>query len=191
MRFIIIDGPEGAGKTTHANLIRERYLKKGEKVVIRKHPLDDTKYGKKAQKALLKKGKLSRIIGSIYYSIDFVQSAQRYYGGVDTVIFIRYLMGLTFLPLILAKIVYWIITAFLPVTDYMFFLDLTPEESLKRISGEEDQEAMFKDLEGLMKSRGKALQLAGDWHVIKVNQDVSEVQMDIEAVLDDLDSQHN
>jgi dTMP kinase len=130
-------------------------------------------------------------MGSIYYSIDFVQSAQRYYGGIDTVIFVRYLMGLTLLPLTLAKVAYWIITAFLPVTDYMFFLDLTPEESLKRISGEEDQEAMFKDLEGLMKSHGKALKLAGDWHVIKVDRDVSEVQGEIENILDELDSQQN
>ena len=28
MRFIIIDGLDGSGKDTHANLIRERYISK-------------------------------------------------------------------------------------------------------------------------------------------------------------------
>ena len=49
MRFIIIDGLDGSGKDTHANLISERYLSKGETVILRTHPSDDNfmEYGLK------------------------------------------------------------------------------------------------------------------------------------------------
>jgi len=41
MRFIVIDGLDGAGKDTHAELIKRRYLSMGERVVFRSHPEDD------------------------------------------------------------------------------------------------------------------------------------------------------
>ena len=188
MRFIVLDGPLGSGKATHSKLIRDRYLAKGEKVILRSHPTEDGKYGVKAKNALLKTGPLNKIKGSIYYTIDFIQSTQTFYGGVDTVIFSRYLMDLAYLPMPLAKIMYWIFTAFLPVSEYMFFLDLTPEESLKRMSGQEDQEEMFEILENLIKIRGKALELTKEWYVIDTSGTIEEVQNEIVKILDKLDS---
>ena len=41
MRLIIVDGLDGVGKDTQANLIKLKYEKKGEKVVIRSHPSSD------------------------------------------------------------------------------------------------------------------------------------------------------
>ena len=41
MRFIVIDGLDGSGKDTHANLIRERYISKGDTVILRTHPSND------------------------------------------------------------------------------------------------------------------------------------------------------
>jgi len=82
---------------------------------------------------------------------------------------------------------YWIFTAFLPVSEYMFFLDLTPEESMKRMSGQEDQEEMFKMLEDLIKVRGKALELANEWHVIDTSGTIEEVQNEIDEIIERLD----
>ncbi|AEG18880.1 nucleoside/nucleotide kinase family protein [Methanobacterium paludis] len=188
MRFIVLDGPLGSGKATHSKLIRDKYLAKGEKVILRSHPSQDGKYGIKAKNALIKTGPLNKIKAPIYYTLDFIQSAQTYYGGVDTVIFVRYLMNLAYLPMPLAKIMYWIFTAFLPVSEYMFFLDLTPEESMKRMSGQEDQEEMFKMLEDLIKVRGKALELANEWHVINTSGTIEEVQNEIDEIIERLDS---
>ena len=39
MRYIVIDGLDGSGKDTQANLIQEKYLRKGEHVIVRTHPL--------------------------------------------------------------------------------------------------------------------------------------------------------
>ena len=58
MRYIIVDGLDGSGKDTHANLIMEKYLSKGENVIVRTHPSNDNPYGIKAKKALLGKGKI-------------------------------------------------------------------------------------------------------------------------------------
>ena len=62
MRYIIIDGLDGSGKDTQANLIREKYRFKGEHVVLRTHPSDDNIYGIKAKNALLGKGKINHVM---------------------------------------------------------------------------------------------------------------------------------
>ena len=66
MRYIIIDGLDGVGKDTHAHLIKDFYLKKGEKVVIRSHPESDNFFGRKAKKALLGKGKIDKIKAAVF-----------------------------------------------------------------------------------------------------------------------------
>ncbi|KAF5066270.1 thymidylate kinase [Methanobacterium aggregans] len=186
MRFIVVDGLDGSGKTTHAKLIRNRYLEKGQKVVLRSHPSDNTKYGEKTKKALLGRGKWNKTKASLYYALDVISSVQTGYGGVETLIFVRYLMGVAYLPLPLAKILYWVLTAFLPTSKYMFFLDLTPEESLHRME-DRDAEEMFENLEDLMKVRRKALSLTKDWNIIDTSGTIEEVQEKINKVLDRLD----
>ena len=61
MRLVIVDGLDGVGKDTHANLIKQRYEKKGEKIIIRSHPESDNFYGKTTKKALLGHGKINRL----------------------------------------------------------------------------------------------------------------------------------
>ena len=106
MRFIIIDGLDGAGKDTHANLIQQRYLDKGNTVILRSHPEDDNSFGIKAKKSLLGKGKLNYIKASFYYALDVIRSVRLYQGKGDTLILVRYLMGVAYLPLPLAKLFY-------------------------------------------------------------------------------------
>ena len=73
MRYIIIDGLDGSGKDTQANLIQEKYHKKGEHVILRTHPSDDNNYGIKAKKALLGRGKINHIKASMYYALDVIK----------------------------------------------------------------------------------------------------------------------
>ena len=56
MKLIIVDGLDGVGKDTHARLIQEFFLSKGETVLKRSHPETDNIYGRIAKKALLGKG---------------------------------------------------------------------------------------------------------------------------------------
>jgi len=188
VRFIVVDGLDGAGKDTHARLIRERYVAKGENVIIRSHPESDNPYGRRAKQALLGRGKINHLKASVYYALDVIHSLRKYYRARDagTFIVVRYLVGVAYLPLPLAKILYKFFATFLPTSPYMFFLDVTPEESLKRIEEREERE-MFETLEELQKVREKALELVRGWHIIDTSQPVEETRATIWRILDELD----
>jgi len=190
MRFIIIDGLDGAGKDTHAELIRKRYLEKGDSVILRSHPEDDNSFGRKAKNSLLGKGKLNYIKASIYYALDVIRSVRIYTGKGDTLILVRYLMGVAYLPLPLAKLFYKFFSTILPTSDYMFFLDVEPQESLNRIS-KRDEKEMFENLDDLIKVREKALKLANNWNIINTGYPIEHVQKQIEKILDNLDNGKN
>jgi dTMP kinase len=189
MRYIIIDGLDGSGKDTQANLIREKYVSKGELVVLRTHPADDNSYGIKAKKALLGKGKINHIQASIYYALDVIRSVRLYRGKGETIIMVRYLMGVAYLPFPIAKLLYILFSFVLPTSNYMFFLDVEPDELLKRLL-KRDQHEMFENLNDLVKVRGKALELAKNWHVINTGNSIEQTMSEINKILDKLDGNH-
>ena len=188
MRFIVIDGLDGAGKDTHAKLIKKRYENMGEKVIYRSHPENDNPYGRRAKNALLKKGKINHIKASIYYALDVIRSLHLYYRSkeADTLIFVRYLMGVAYLPPKIAWILYHIFSLIFPTTKYMFFLDVSPKESLKRLQ-ERNEHEMFENLEDLKNVREKALRLAKNWNIINTEDNIIDVQKKIDKILDQLD----
>jgi dTMP kinase len=187
MRFIVVDGLDGSGKSTHAQMIHQKYLEKGENVILREHPSNDNSYGLKAKKALLGRGKANKIKAALYYALDVIRSVRLYYQEGETLIMVRYLMGVTYLPLSLAQLLYRVFTAVLPTSDYMFFLDLEPEMALKRLS-ERNEEEMFENLEDLIQVRDKALQLVKGWHIINTEGSIEDVQRRIDIILEELDS---
>jgi dTMP kinase len=182
MRFIVIDGLDGVGKDTHAIMIKEKCRECGETVILRSHPEDDNFYGRKAKKALLGKGRFNKISASVYYAFDVIRSVRLFYGKADNVIFVRYLFGVAYLPVPLAKLLYKFFCLILPTSDYMFFLDLEPEEALKRISKRENHE-IFENLEDLIKVREKVIKLSGGWKLINTVGSIDEVQEEIEKYL--------
>ncbi len=194
MRFIVIDGLDGAGKDTHAELIKRRYLSMGERVVFRSHPEDDNPYGRRARRALLEGGRINHIRASIFYALDVIRSLWKYRWrsnpGADTLIFSRYLMGVAYLPEFLAVLLYRVLYRVLPTTEYMFFLDVSPEESLRRLI-ERDEHEMFENLEDLRKTREKALKLADGWYIINTEDPIEDVQRRIDRILDRLDMRNS
>lgn len=190
MRFIVIDGLDGAGKDTHAELIRRRYLERGEHVVFRSHPEDDNPHGKRAREALLRGGKVNHIRAAIFYALDVIRSLWLYHWrsnpGPDTLIFSRYLMGVAYLPGPLSSVLYRLLSRVLPTTEYMFFLDVSPEESLRRLM-ERDEHEMFENLDDLTSTREKALRLADGWYIINTEDPIEDVQRRIDEILDRLD----
>ncbi len=186
MRFIVIDGLDGAGKDTHAELIRQYYGEQGDAVLVRSHPTDDNRYGRRAKRALLGRGKRNHLKASYYYGRDVIRSIRRFYGRADTLIMVRYLLGVAYLPLPLARVLYKLFATFLPTSRYMFFLDVPPEVSLARVSTRPEQE-MFETLEGLQETREKALRLVRGWHVVDTDRPVGDVHADMVGVLRRLD----
>jgi len=188
MRFIVVDGMDGAGKDTHAELIRRYYAAKGEMVLVRSHPTDDNPYGRRAKRALLGRGKLNHVKASLYYALDVVRSIRRFYGRADTFIVVRYLLGVAYLPFPVARVLYKVFATFLPTSSYMFFLDVPPAVSLERVSLRQEQE-MFETLEGLREAREKALRLVEGWHIVDTDRPIDEVHGEIAGILRRLDGE--
>ena len=188
MRLIIVDGLDAVGKDTHAKLIYDRYKKIDNNVIIRSHPTNDNFFGRKAKNSLLKKGKINKLRASIYYMFDVLRSVRKYYNiNIDgTLIMVRYLIGTAYLPKRLAIFAYNFFEKFVPTSNYMFFLDASPDELNKRVE-ERDFKEIFETLNELKKVRDKALLLTKNWYIIDTNKSIEDSHKQIEKILDELD----
>ncbi len=175
-KFIVFDGLDGCGKDTQVNLIAEMYEQQGRKVDIRSHPCSDNKFGRKSKQALLKTGKFNHLKATLYYGLDALRSVHMYYYNKDTdvLIFSRYTMAVAYLPDVVNVILYKIVSNILPKSDCMFFLDVSPEESLRRIQSRNEEEEMFENIEDLRKVRSKTKIATYEWNIIPAD-DAPEV----------------
>jgi dTMP kinase len=124
--------------------------------------------------------------------MDVLRSIKKYYkpGKYDTIIMVRYLVGTAYLPKKLVKVGYNFFKKFVPTSDYMFFLDTTPEVLLKRIEIRSKRE-IFETYEGFVNVRNKALIIVQNWHIIDASKPIEEVFSKINKILDSMDSKKN
>lgn len=169
MRLIVIDGLDGSGKDTQAFRLRDYLTARGERVVLRIHPSQDSSFGRMSKKALMKGGKVQRFVATLFYGLDVIRSILLYAHGDRTVIFVRYTMACAYLPEPLIKPVYAIVNTLLPKSDEMFFLDVTPEEALRRVRLRGEAQEMFETLPCMEKARARAMLIAGKWKVVDGN----------------------
>ena len=175
-KFIVIDGLDGSGKDTQVNLLAKAYSEMGRSVTVRSHPCNDNKFGRKSKQALLKTGKWNHIKATIYFGLDAVRSVHMYCYNRDTdvVIFSRYILAVMYLPNVVNTIVYKIVAFILPTSDCMFFLDITPEESLRRIGSRHEQTEMFENIDSLRENRQRSTKFTYNWNVVSAD-DAPEV----------------
>ena len=170
-KFIVIDGLDGSGKDTQVNLLAEAYKKQGRQVTVRSHPCCDNRYGRKSKQALLKTGKLNRIKATVYFGLDAIRSGVKYThdDDVDVLIFSRYILAVMYLPNGINTLVYKIVAFVLPTSDCMFFLDITPEESLRRIGSRNEETEMFENIDSLRENRAKSQKFTYNWNVVSAD----------------------
>ena len=175
-KFIVIDGLDGSGKDTQVNMLAKAYSERGRSVTVRSHPCNDNKFGRKSKQALLKTGKWNHIKATIYFGLDAVRSVHMYCYNRDTdvVIFSRYILAVMYLPNVVNTIVYKIVAFILPTSDCMFFLDITPEESLRRIGSRHEQTEMFENIDSLRENRQRSTKFTYNWNVVSAD-DAPEV----------------
>jgi dTMP kinase len=97
-------------------------------------------------------------------------------------------MGTAYLPSPAHMIAYRFFTIVLPTSDYMFFLDVQPEEADRRIRQTRNRREMFENMSELKKIRTKAISLAlmDEWHIIDAGKPVADVEEDIANVVQPL-----
>ncbi|MDR2967315.1 MAG: thymidylate kinase [Methanobacteriaceae archaeon] len=194
-KFIVIDGFDGSGKDTQSQFVFEMYKNiasknseiSSEKVVLRSHPENDNYFGCKSHKALLKRGKTSKIIATIFFGLDVIRSLILYYHKSDVLIFSRYLLTPTYFPKKLVKPVYGFFSFILPISDFMFYLNLPPEIAMERITRRNVDESQklqtFENLESLKECREKVSLIISDWIEIDGSKDKNEIRKEIENIL--------
>lgn len=167
-KFIVIDGLDGSGKDTQVRLLAEMYEKQGRSVTVRSHPCCDNRFGRKSKEALLKTGKVNHIKATIYFGLDAIRSVVKYThnSDVDVLIFSRYILAVMYLPDVINTIVYKIVVFVLPTSDCMFFLDVSPEESLRRMGARGDETEMFENIDSLRENRLRSQKFTYNWKVI-------------------------
>ena len=167
-KFIVIDGLDGSGKDTQVRLLAEMYEKQGRSVTVRSHPCCDNRYGRKSKEALLKTGKVNHIKATIYFGLDAIRSVVKYThnSDVDVLIFSRYILAVMYLPDVINTIVYKIVVFVLPTSDCMVFLDVSPEESLRRMGSRGDEKEMFENIDSLRENRLRSQKFTYNWKVI-------------------------
>ena len=184
MKFIVIDGLDGCGKDTQSKLIKNKYESQGKKVTIRSHPTKDNKWGISSKKCLLKTGKINHIKATIYYIFDILRSLQIYYNDkVDVLIFVRYSLAVAYVPYPLGEYLYKIICLLLPTSEYMFFIDVEPEELMNRLVERGENLEMFENINSLKETQYKAKKVTFNWNVIDGNQSIDTIHNIISNIL--------
>jgi dTMP kinase len=184
--LIIIDGLDASGKSTQGFNLSMSLKKNVRTVYLRIHPSDDNFFGVKAHQFLYQKGKSAHFVSAIFYMLDVVRSVLIYsWQKYDYIIFVRYLMGTAYLPSPFHKMAYHFFASTVPTSEFMFFLDVRPEDAERRIRQTRRQFEMFENLEQLRKIRRKALMLAslGKWRIIDAGKPIAEVEMEIAEAL--------
>ncbi|MGQ9506583.1 MAG: thymidylate kinase [Candidatus Bathycorpusculaceae bacterium] len=180
--FIVIDGLDASGKSTQALRLYNFLKNNGKRVYLRFHPSNDNFFGIKAKQFLYLKGKSAHFAAAFFYMVDVIRSILLYsWRKFDYIIFVRYLMGTAYLPSPLHKIAYQFFAAIVPKSNFMFFLDVTPQEAYKRIQQGRKRREMFESLEELEKIRRKALYLASidKWKIINANKPIVKIEKEI------------
>jgi dTMP kinase len=184
--FVVIDGLDASGKSTQAIRLSSFLKQRGRTVFLRIHPSDDNYFGVKTKHYLYLKGKKAHFAAAFFYMFDVLHSVISYsWQNHDYIVFVRYLMGTAYLPSPLHKIAYHFFALIVPTSDFMFFLDVKPQEAYRRIQLTREKQEMFENLDELGQIRRKALSLAlaGGWKVIDANRSIAKVEAEIRKSL--------
>ena len=190
--WYVVDGMDGCGKSSAADFIKEHLEAEGRRVLLITHPNRDIKVGQKEAAWLLKEGTFAKLIATQYYIRDVFHSVrimkkngktQEY----DDVIFVRYIMAVSYVPKSLCKFAYKFFKIILPEPDVKFFVDVTAETAMARIDCRGEEIESFENLEDLTKTREKMhMFLYDNWKFVDNNGTPEESQAQLNGYLEKL-----
>ena len=97
-------------------------------------------------------------------------------------------MAVSYLNKAISVPVYKLVCFALPLSEYFFYLDVSPEKLVERVQKRNEKEEMFENYEAFVKVRQMAEPVLYNWHVIPADGSPEEIFARIETILDDLDS---
>ena len=188
--WYVVDGMDGCGKSSAADYIEGILEARGRRVLLITHPNRDTKVGQKEAAWLLKEGKFARIMATSYYIRDVLHSVRvmkrnRKTQEYDDVIFVRFIMAVSYVPRPLAKLAYRFFKLALPEPDCKFFIDVNAEAAMARITSRGEALESFENIEDLTETRDKMLMFIPDnWHLIDNSGTFEDAKTQISEIMD-------
>lgn len=188
MTWFIVDGMDGSGKTTVASVLKTELESQGRKVLLIEHPNRNTILGRIESKMLQVDGKAAMMAATLLYVLDVIRSVwiMKHDSAHDDVIFVRYIMAVSYLHDESAKKAYKIFEHVLPTPDVKILVDVDEHTAYSRITSRGDDIERFEKLEILADTRRKMLMLSNDWIVLD-NNSTSDKLVDVirELLVDD------
>ncbi|MBR2255516.1 MAG: thymidylate kinase [Candidatus Methanomethylophilaceae archaeon] len=191
MVWIVVDGMDGSGKSSVAEIMERELTKRGRKVLVLTHPNTDTFVGRVEARALCIQGKAAKIVSVLAYITDVIHSivamklTRRNY---DDYIFVRYIMGVAYLSEKPARIAYRIFDCIFPRPEYKVLVDVEASVALERIKMRGQDLEVYETLDKLEDTRHKMLLLSDGWMVVDNNGPLDGTDETISLYLDEISS---
>ena len=187
MTWYVVDGMDGCGKTTCADIIKRKLESEGRRVFLVTHPDTGCLAGRLENAYLHKEGKLFKLLSTLFYIIDVLESLAHmtvHRKDYDDFIFVRYLMAVAYLPERLQKKAYRIISGILPMPDEAILVDVDAETSMRRILERGEDLEAFENMDDLTRVRNSMLSLSEGWTVVDNSSPMDDVKARLEEHVD-------
>ena len=188
MVWYVVDGMDGCGKSTVANIIRDELESRGRKVLVIEHPNKNIVIGRLERAFLEGDSKMHIMMSTVCYIGDVMHSLitvrGRKYRDYDDIIFVRYSMAVAYISDGLCKTAYDVITRILPTPDVKVLVDVEPEMALSRILSRGENLEVFETDDKLRIVRKRMLSISDGWAVIDNSGDIEYAKGQVCRVLD-------
>jgi dTMP kinase len=200
--FIVLEGIDGAGKSTQAGLLAEWFEKRGYEVVLTKEPTD-TAFGKLIRRLVLTGGregiidgaKISHEAEALLFAADRAEHVDKLIKpsleAGKVVISDRYFYSSLAYQWARGLDLEWLIdlNRFAPRPDLVLLLDLPPKESMKRLRGRKIKSEFDKIFELQRRVRENYLKLTErfpEMKIVNAMEDIWTVHEQIIALVEAL-----
>lgn len=179
MTWFAVDGLDGSGKSTVAEMIRCTSQSRGRSIFIRHHPSHRLP-GRLSRHFLKGKGKTVEVVATGFYIMDVLLSLtqmRKWRKQYDDIVFVRYSMAAAYLPEKIMEDAYAVIERILPQPDRLILVDVDPEVAMKRILDRGEELEVFESIPRLDRVRRKMMVLAQHgWEVVDNSRCLKEMQ---------------
>jgi dTMP kinase len=187
MTWYVVDGLDGSGKSTVAEMIKDISEGQGRSAYIRHHPSESLP-GRLSRHFLKGEGKAAETIATVFYIMDVLLSLTgmgRLRRQYDDLVFVRYSMAAAYLPERIMEPAYTIIEKVLPRPDRLILVDVDPDVAMSRILERGEELELFESIPRLNRVRDKMMTLARHgWEVVDNSRCLQEIHDCIQEIVE-------
>lgn len=196
--FVVLEGLDGSGGGTQTKRLVKTLHKHGRETVVLSYPNPKSPIGKIIYDYLNKKAEFSADVQMSLYGTDMALDREKIQAALQAgkvVIADRYYLstlayqcGVKGVPL--DKAIEFAKLMRLPVPDVVIYLDVRPETSIKRKSGEnktldrhEEDKAFLTKVRDAYKKLAKNKVFAKEWATVDAEKSIQQVAADIQRIV--------